>query len=114
MIEGLLQSGVTKVKSMHRVDAFRNSPGVCRKLAEGIGSLPEWRKGVCQKKIKTRRKIVGVGSRRKFTRRFAEGIGKLTGNANGDREKEDRRTCRKIARGCRSIRDLGLKGLIGH
>ncbi|RRT45426.1 hypothetical protein B296_00041400 [Ensete ventricosum] len=26
-----------------------------------------------------------VGSRRKFTRRFVEGIGKLAGNAKGDR-----------------------------
>ncbi|RWW19287.1 hypothetical protein GW17_00016675 [Ensete ventricosum] len=40
-----------------------NSPGVRRKLAEGIESLPEWRKGVHQKKTKTRRKIIG-GSRK--------------------------------------------------
>ncbi|RRT31253.1 hypothetical protein B296_00054218 [Ensete ventricosum] len=51
---------LAKVKSMHRVDTFGNSPGVCRKLVEGIGSLPRWRKGVRQKKIETRRKIVGV------------------------------------------------------
>ncbi|RWW13162.1 hypothetical protein GW17_00023140 [Ensete ventricosum] len=38
--------------------------------------------------------------------RFAEGIGKLTGNAKGDRRKEDWRTCRKIARGCRSMREI--------
>ncbi|RWW55436.1 hypothetical protein BHE74_00037949, partial [Ensete ventricosum] len=44
-----------------------------------------------------------VGSRRKFARRFAEGIGKLVGNSKGDRREEDRRTCRKIAGGCRSI-----------
>ncbi|RWV82446.1 hypothetical protein GW17_00056055 [Ensete ventricosum] len=49
-----------------------------------------------------------VGSRRKFARRFAEGIGKLAGNAKGDRWEEDRRTCRKIARGCWSMRELGL------
>ncbi|RWW49621.1 hypothetical protein BHE74_00044174, partial [Ensete ventricosum] len=48
---------------MHRVDAVGNSPGVHRELAEGIGSSPGWRKGVCQKKIETRRKIVG-GSRK--------------------------------------------------
>ncbi|RWW10672.1 hypothetical protein GW17_00025775 [Ensete ventricosum] len=134
MIEGLLQSGLAKVKSMHRVDAFGNSSGVCRKLAEGIGSLPGWRKGVRQKKIETRRKIIGgltmagsmklqpddgpkyslgtgpssddaVGSRQKFARRFVEGIGELAGNAKGDRREEDRRTCRKIAGGCRSMRD---------
>ncbi|RWW42135.1 hypothetical protein BHE74_00052334 [Ensete ventricosum] len=101
---------------MHRVDAFGNSAGVYWKLAEGIGSLLEWRKGVRQKKIKTRWKIIGVaekliGSRDGlvkdilFARRFAEGIGKLAGNAKGDRRKEDQRTCRKIARGCRSMRD---------
>ncbi|RWW54861.1 hypothetical protein BHE74_00038528, partial [Ensete ventricosum] len=89
---------------MHRVDALGNSLGVCRKLAKGIGSLLGWRKEVRQKKTETREKIIGVGSRWKFTMRFAEGIGKLTGNAKGDRRKEDWRTCRKIARGCRSMR----------
>ncbi|RWW46737.1 hypothetical protein BHE74_00047316 [Ensete ventricosum] len=49
-----------------------------------------------------------VGSRWKFSRRFAEGIGKLAWNAKGDRRKEDRRTYRKIAGGCRSIRKLSL------
>ncbi|RZS28887.1 hypothetical protein BHM03_00062537, partial [Ensete ventricosum] len=46
-----------------------------------------------------------VGSRGKFTRRFAEGIGKLIGNAKGDHRKEDRRTCRKIVKGCRNMQD---------
>ncbi|RWW30556.1 hypothetical protein GW17_00004863 [Ensete ventricosum] len=99
---------------MHRVDAFRNSPGVCRKLG--------WCKGVRQKKIETCRKIVrdsrkafrdsndAVGSRQKFARRFAEGIGKLTGNAKVDRWKKDRRTCRKIAGGCRSMREIRAMG----
>ncbi|RWW83797.1 hypothetical protein BHE74_00007679 [Ensete ventricosum] len=40
-----------------------------------------------------------VGSHWKFARRFAEGIGKLAGNAKGDRRKEDQRTYRKIAGG---------------
>ncbi|RWV80319.1 hypothetical protein GW17_00058434 [Ensete ventricosum] len=97
MTEELLQSGLAKVKSMHRVDAFGNSPGVCRKFTEGIGSLPGWHKGVCQKKTETCRKIIGVGSRRKFARRFTEGIKKLGGNAKGDHRKEDQRTYRKIA-----------------
>ncbi|RWV93558.1 hypothetical protein GW17_00043980 [Ensete ventricosum] len=44
---------------MHRVDAVGNSPGVHREHVEGIGSLPGWRKGVPQKKIETRQKIVG-------------------------------------------------------
>ncbi|RRT34620.1 hypothetical protein B296_00054907 [Ensete ventricosum] len=99
---------------MYRVDASGNSPGVCRKLAKGIGSLLGWHKGVRQKKTETRRKIAGgsrkaydaVGSRRKFSRRFVEGIGKLAGNAKGDHQKEDRRICRKIAGGCRSMQDF--------
>ncbi|RWV99394.1 hypothetical protein GW17_00037695 [Ensete ventricosum] len=92
---------------MHRVDAFGNSLGVCRKLAKGIGSLLGWRKGVRQKKTETRRKIIG-GSRkacRESRWRFAEGIGKLAGNVKGDRRKEDQRTYRKIIGGCRSIRE---------
>ncbi|RWV82102.1 hypothetical protein GW17_00056427 [Ensete ventricosum] len=44
-----------------------------------------------------------VGSRRKFTRRFAEGIGKLVGYIKDDRREEDRRTCRKIAGGCQNM-----------
>ncbi|RZS08906.1 hypothetical protein BHM03_00039944 [Ensete ventricosum] len=40
-----------------------------------------------------------------ITRRFVEGIGKLVGNAKGDHRKQDQRTCRKIARGCRSMRE---------
>ncbi|RZR92172.1 hypothetical protein BHM03_00020432 [Ensete ventricosum] len=105
---------------MHRVDAFGNSPRVCRKLTESIGSLLGWCKRVRQKKSETRRKIVGgsrkacrdsddaMGSRRKFARRFVEGIRKLAGNVKGDSRKEDRQTCRKIVRGCRSMRELGL------
>ncbi|RWV89975.1 hypothetical protein GW17_00047856 [Ensete ventricosum] len=98
---------------MHRVDAFGNSPGVCRKLAKGIRSLPGWRKGVRQKKTETHRNRGSddaMGSRRKFARRFIEGIGKLAGNMKGDRWKEDRRTCRKIAGGCRSIREIRATG----
>ncbi|RWV95488.1 hypothetical protein GW17_00041883 [Ensete ventricosum] len=169
---------------MHRVDAVGNSPGVHRELAEGIGSLLGWHKGVRQKKTETRQKIIGggrkayrekfagntsgdhrkktkrlgakmpeaaelmeyvgsslrvsgvcqdgarefakrrprfvgrlsgvaeklvgsrdVGSRRKFARRFTEGIGKLIGNVKGDRRSEDWRTYRKIVGGCRSMRD---------
>ncbi|RRT32234.1 hypothetical protein B296_00051595 [Ensete ventricosum] len=44
---------------MHRVDAVGNSLVVCWELAEGIRSLLGWHKGVRQKKIETRRKIVG-------------------------------------------------------
>ncbi|RZS23348.1 hypothetical protein BHM03_00056263 [Ensete ventricosum] len=45
---------------MHRVDAVGNSPGVRLELAEGIRSLPGWRKGVRQKKTETHWKIVEV------------------------------------------------------
>ncbi|RRT70057.1 hypothetical protein B296_00000602 [Ensete ventricosum] len=67
---------------MHRVDAVGNSPGVHRKLVEGIGSLPGWHKGVRQKKIETHRKIIG-GSRKAY-QEFVEGIEKLAANAKGD------------------------------
>ncbi|RWV77662.1 hypothetical protein GW17_00061480, partial [Ensete ventricosum] len=40
---------------------------------------------------------------RKFARRFAKGIEKLAGNAKEDLQEEDRRTCRKITGGCRSM-----------
>ncbi|RRT70515.1 hypothetical protein B296_00000781 [Ensete ventricosum] len=50
---------------MHWVDAVGNSLGVHRELAEGIRSLPEWHKGVRQKKTETRQKIIG-GSRKAF------------------------------------------------
>ncbi|RWV79562.1 hypothetical protein GW17_00059281, partial [Ensete ventricosum] len=42
----------------------------------------------------------------KFARRFAKGIRKLAGNVKEGRRKEDRRTYRKIARGCRSMREF--------
>ncbi|RWW41792.1 hypothetical protein BHE74_00052702, partial [Ensete ventricosum] len=89
---------------MHRVDAVGNSPRVRRELAEGIGSLLGWRKGVRQKKTETHRKIIG-GSRKtyrdgispKFARRFTEGIGKLTGNMLGDRRKKTGRLAARIS-----------------
>ncbi|RWW55666.1 hypothetical protein BHE74_00037679 [Ensete ventricosum] len=46
-----------------------------------------------------------MGSRRKFARRFVEGIGKLTGNAKGDCREEDQRTCHKITAGCRNMQE---------
>ncbi|RWW45970.1 hypothetical protein BHE74_00048146 [Ensete ventricosum] len=85
---------------MHRVDVAGNSLGVCRELTEGIGSLPRWHKVVRQKKTKIRRKIIGgsrkacrdlddaVGPHREFARRFAKGIGKLTGSTPGDHQKK--------------------------
>ncbi|RWW04315.1 hypothetical protein BHE74_00039844 [Ensete ventricosum] len=51
-----------------------------------------------------------VGSRQKFAKRFVEEIGNLAGNAKGDHRKEDRRTCRKIAGGCRNIREIRATG----
>ncbi|RWV93066.1 hypothetical protein GW17_00044503 [Ensete ventricosum] len=67
---------------MHRVNAVGNSLGVHRELAKGIGSLSGWRKGVHQKKIETRRKI--IGGRRKLAGR----IRKLAGNMSGDYRKK--------------------------
>ncbi|RWV99581.1 hypothetical protein GW17_00037505 [Ensete ventricosum] len=78
---------------MHRVDAVGNSLGVCRELAEDIGSLPRWHMGVRQKNIETCRKIIG-GSQ-KVCREFAEGIEKLVGNTPGDcKKKIERLTAR--------------------
>ncbi|RRT58458.1 hypothetical protein B296_00039588 [Ensete ventricosum] len=126
---------------MYRVDAFGNSLGVYRKLAEGIGSLLGWRKGVRQdgarefskKRPRLAERLSGVaeklarsrdddgprynigigpssddavGSRRKFARRFAEGIGKLVGYAKDDHRKEDRRTYRKITGGCQNMGEI--------
>ncbi|RWV79336.1 hypothetical protein GW17_00059546 [Ensete ventricosum] len=48
---------------MHRVDAIGNSPRVRWELAEGIRSLPGWRKGVRQKKIETRRRLSRVAEK---------------------------------------------------
>ncbi|RZS22683.1 hypothetical protein BHM03_00055495 [Ensete ventricosum] len=42
---------------------IRNSPGMRQELAEGIGSLPGWRKRVRQKKTETHRNII-EGSRK--------------------------------------------------
>ncbi|RZS20740.1 hypothetical protein BHM03_00053303 [Ensete ventricosum] len=81
---------------MHRVDAVGNSPGVRRELVEDIGSLPGWRKGVRQKKTKTRRKIVR-GSRKTCRERFAEGIGKLAVNTSGDRRKKTGRLAARMS-----------------
>ncbi|RWW36958.1 hypothetical protein BHE74_00057984, partial [Ensete ventricosum] len=95
-------------------DGVENSPGVRRELAKDVKSLPGWRKGVRQKKTKTRRKIIGgsrkacrelgiglglddvVGPRHDFARRFAEGIGKLAGNTSIDHRKKTRRLFARI------------------
>ncbi|RWV95335.1 hypothetical protein GW17_00042044 [Ensete ventricosum] len=103
-----MRGELVQVKSTHRVDPVGNLSGVCRELAEGIGSLLGWGKGVRQKKNETRRKIDGgsqkayrelvwsydglrsslgigpglddaVGPRREFARRFAKGSGSSLG-----------------------------------
>ncbi|RZR86308.1 hypothetical protein BHM03_00013488 [Ensete ventricosum] len=103
---GLLLGDVVEVKSMHRVDAVGNLPGVRQKLTEGIGSLRGWHKGVHQKKTETHRKIIGLGHRArfgrysgissKFARRFVEGIGKLARNTLGDHWKKTGRLATRI------------------
>ncbi|RZS26575.1 hypothetical protein BHM03_00059932 [Ensete ventricosum] len=80
---------------MHRVDAVRNSPGVCRELAEGIISLLGWCKGVRQKNIETHRKIIG-GSRKAYREIFVEWIGKLAGNTPRDRRKKTGRLAARM------------------
>ncbi|RRT45336.1 hypothetical protein B296_00045619 [Ensete ventricosum] len=77
-------------------------------VAEGIGSLPGWRKEVRQKKTETRRKIVGgwdssddaVGNSPRVRRELAEGIGSLPGRRKGVRRKKSE-TRRKIVEGSR-------------
>ncbi|RZS14487.1 hypothetical protein BHM03_00046179 [Ensete ventricosum] len=51
-----------------------------------------------------------MGSRQKFARRFTEGIEKLAGNAKGDCRREDRKTCHKINRGYRNMREVSQLG----
>ncbi|RWW36734.1 hypothetical protein BHE74_00058223 [Ensete ventricosum] len=65
-------------------DAVGNSSGVRRGLAESIGSLPGWRKGVHQKKTETRRKIIGglddaMGARGEFARTSPKVLGRSLG-----------------------------------
>ncbi|RZS23223.1 hypothetical protein BHM03_00056010 [Ensete ventricosum] len=69
-------------------DAIGNSPGVCRELAEGIGGLLGWRKGV-------HRKIIG-GSR-KACRENRETHWEHAGGSS----EEDFKTHRKNVKGCR-------------
>ncbi|RRT79315.1 hypothetical protein B296_00006148 [Ensete ventricosum] len=58
-------TGQGRASGQSEDDAVGNSRGVCWELAEGIESLPGWRKRVCRKKTETRRKIVG-GSRKAY------------------------------------------------
>ncbi|RRT69167.1 hypothetical protein B296_00035225 [Ensete ventricosum] len=142
MIEGLLQSGLAKVKSMHRVDAVGNSPGVRRELAKGIRSLLGWHKGVCQKKTETRRKIIGgltvtgamklqpddeprlslsigpgfgrcSGISSEFARRFAEGSEKLAGSTPGDCQEKTKRLTASMSEAT-GMQMLGLNLACGH
>ncbi|RRT59324.1 hypothetical protein B296_00022379 [Ensete ventricosum] len=83
-----------------RQECVGSSPrvsGVCqdgaREFAKRRLRLAERLLGVAEKLAESR----DVGSPRKFARRFTEGIRKLSGNAKGDRRKENQRTCRKIA-----------------
>ncbi|RRT74407.1 hypothetical protein B296_00001422 [Ensete ventricosum] len=91
----------SEASSRSEDDAVGNSLGVRRELAEGIGSLSGWRKGVRRKKIETHRKIVG-------------GIGKIARNTPGDRQ---RKTVRLVAGNVGGCRIVGVRSLIklgGH
>ncbi|RWW17806.1 hypothetical protein GW17_00018243 [Ensete ventricosum] len=91
-----------------RVGSSLRVSGVCqddaREFAKRRPRLTGRLSGVAKKLVGSRDDDA-VGSRRKFARRFAEGIGKLTRNVKEDRRKEDRRTYHKIAGGCQSMRD---------
>ncbi|RZS28576.1 hypothetical protein BHM03_00062187 [Ensete ventricosum] len=89
--------------------------GTCQ---ECVGSLLGWRKGVRQKKIETHWKIIG-GSRKacrercsgissKFTRRFAEGIGKLIGNTPGDCRKKTRKLTARMPEAAKLDRKIPM------
>ncbi|RWW00922.1 hypothetical protein BHE74_00042784 [Ensete ventricosum] len=93
---------------MHRIDAIGNSPGVRRELAEGIGSLLGWRKGVRQKKTKTHRKIIGSSQKtyRESLGDLSNGIGKLASNMSGDHRKKTRRLTARMSE------VVGLTGMV--
>ncbi|RRT32825.1 hypothetical protein B296_00057085 [Ensete ventricosum] len=84
---------------MHRVDTVGNSPGVRRELVEGIGSLLEWRKGVCQKKTESHRKIIG-GSRK-----LAGNSPKGSGSSLGTRREITGRRPNDMPQECRRLPD---------
>ncbi|RWV94679.1 hypothetical protein GW17_00042756 [Ensete ventricosum] len=83
-----------------------NSPRVRRKLVEGNGSLPGWRKGVRQKKTETRWKIVGVaeklagndvvGSRRSSLGDSSKGSGTCW-EITEKRSKDSPQECRRLS-----------------
>ncbi|RRT32946.1 hypothetical protein B296_00050600 [Ensete ventricosum] len=84
---------------MHRIDAIGNSPGVRRELAEVIGNLLGWRKGVRQKKTETHRKIIGSSQKayRDSLGDLSNGIGKLARNMSGDHRKKTRRLTARMS-----------------
>ncbi|RRT70700.1 hypothetical protein B296_00023096 [Ensete ventricosum] len=93
---------------MHHIDAVGNSLGVCRELVEGIESLLGWHKGVRQKKIETRRKIIGASQKA-----YRDSLGdspKESGSSLGTCQEiteEDQRTHCKNAGGCQ-ISGMGV------
>ncbi|RWW02574.1 hypothetical protein GW17_00034329 [Ensete ventricosum] len=79
---------------------FATSSFICSLLSCIKKSMCDWCSTFSMRCVETSFLDDAVGSRQKFARRFAEGIGKLVGNAKGDHWKEDRRTYRKIAEVC--------------
>ncbi|RWW16949.1 hypothetical protein BHE74_00023813 [Ensete ventricosum] len=69
-------------------DAVGNSLGVRQELAEGVGSLPGWRKGVRRKKTETRWKIIRGNRKACWELDFPEGIGKIARNTLEDRQRK--------------------------
>ncbi|RRT35904.1 hypothetical protein B296_00013777 [Ensete ventricosum] len=100
-VSGVYQDG-TREFAINRPRLARRLSGVAEKLAGSRDGLlqpddgPRYCLGIGPSSDDV------VGSRRKFARRFAEGIGKLAENAKGDCREEDQRTYRKIIGVCES------------
>ncbi|RRT58598.1 hypothetical protein B296_00014829 [Ensete ventricosum] len=63
MTEVLLQSGLAKVKSMHRVDAIENSPGVRQKLTRVSGVCQDDAKVFAKRRPKLTERLSGIAEK---------------------------------------------------
>ncbi|RRT34130.1 hypothetical protein B296_00039695 [Ensete ventricosum] len=72
--------------------------GACQ---DGVRKFARRRPRLVERLSRVAEKLVGMGFRLEFARRFAEGIGKLDRNTSGDHRGEDQNTYRKNAEGYR-------------